>query len=354
MTPSFVFLFLSLSLRLFFVFSDDSFTLPQIEYADLVSMEKSAIYKLTEQFTFLGAIQIANIPKFTLARKEALEDLSECLHSDTSATKMTMKDGSIRYSAGAETKDGVRSPMSSSCGDASYRLRAIIDAVCRQVFAALDSQMKGKNLVMEPSYSTFTDLIANGNHLEHLHSYFPPQDQNSPSINTATMDFHTDSGLMIAMTTGYYSSGLPSSKSGLYISLQDRNVKVETKDDTLILMMGEGAKNWLKPVLGKPFRPVPHALFVDFPSGTANSRSWFGKMYLPPPDAILPVEKIPYSQYHQQAADYQSNKHQSPLACGGSSFSQIVLQNEPCTGADGSPGVFCWTQVSVPDSLLFL
>lgn len=270
-----------------------------------------------------------------------------------------MTDGSIRYSTAAETVDGVRGPMRNHCGDASYRLRSLIDAVGRQLFVALDSKLqkggslKGADLLMKPAYRSFSQLTARGSHLEHLHSYFPPEvsADSTTSLsqnNIAAMDFHTDAGLMIAMTTGYFSSEQPSVRSGLYLAVpgadgKEKRVKAVMAEDSLILLMGEGARNWLKPVFEKPFRAVPHAMVVDIPPGSSNSRAWFGKMYLPPTDAILPSENIPYSQYHQYESDYQSNKHHLPLACGGSPSYQIILQNQPCE-VNGEPGVYCWTQ----------
>ncbi len=338
------------------------FSLPEVQYSELLALDEFTVNQLVKQLTTIGAVQVVNIPKFGIARKEALEDAAECLKTEKTSQRWVMTDGSIRYSTAAETVDGVRGPMRNHCGDASYRLRSLIDAVGRQLFVALDSKLqkggslKGADLLMKPAYRSFSQLTARGSHLEHLHSYFPPEvsADSTTSLsqnNIAAMDFHTDAGLMIAMTTGYFSSEQPSVRSGLYLAVpgadgKEKRVKAVMAEDSLILLMGEGARNWLKPVFEKPFRAVPHAMVVDIPPGSSNSRAWFGKMYLPPTDAILPSENIPYSQYHQYESDYQSNKHHLPLACGGSPSYQIILQNQPCE-VNGEPGVYCWTQVSV-------
>lgn len=99
---------------------------------------------------------------------------------------------------------------------------------------------------------------------------------------------HTDNGLMIAMTTGYYSSDVVSEKSGLCIELSSGTiVQVKPDDDSLVIMMGEGGNSWFQPVFGKPFRAVPHALYVNSDGIKSSTRSWYGKMVLPPSDAVI-------------------------------------------------------------------
>ena len=328
------------------------FPLPTIDYEGLLSLKEDVVDSLVHHLSTIGTVQISNIPTFPAIREQSLSGSADCLKAEQTSEKRVMVDGSIRYSSGAKSIEGIPSRMDNRCGDKVSQLRSLIDAVCRQLFVALDKRLESdSSLIMAPTYRRFSDLMGKGSHLEHLHSYFPSDSADAKSERQVemTMDFHTDSGLMIAMTTGYFSNGPPSPESGLYLTIADdsfgeRKVKAGLDDNCLVIMMGEGAKNWLRPVLGRAFRPVPHALLVNFQPNVPNSRAWFGKMYLPPSDAILPIEGVTFSQQRQIESDYQSSRYFLPLACGGSFSSQVILQNQPCE-EDGVPGVYCWTQV---------
>ena len=237
--------------------------------------------------------------------------------------------------------------MSHECGEPSSKLRALIDAACAQVFKALDSLLPASSgVIMAPDYKSFTSLMSKGNHLEHLHAYFPPKSAASAQPDAATLSYHTDNGLMIAMTTGLYENGAPSSKSGLYITLPNgKNVKVSAADSSLVLLMGEGAAKWFAPVLGKSFRAVPHALFVDIPVGEKNSRSWFGKMHLPPSDAIVAEGSRPlaYGAYHSVESRPGAFL---PAACEASQWS-VFVQDVGCAENE----LMCWNKCQSVASL---
>jgi hypothetical protein len=121
--------------------------------------------------------------------------------------------------------------------------------------------------------------------------------------------------------------------------------------------MGEGASKWFRPVLGKPFRAVPHSLRLDFSSLTMEqrswiSRSWFGKMFLPPSDAIIPEGNIPYQEYHREE---MKSSPSLPLACeiesSSSSSSRqlrnIFVQDTSCPSGE----MMCWGQCQSVSSL---
>ncbi len=332
--------------------------LPEIKYADLVTQEPDTAQALITYFTQLGAAQITGIPRFAMTRKRALEDLAECLEQEKTAPSIVMADGSKRISTGAASHNGIPEKMNSKCGDTSSKLRSAIDGVAHQVFLSLDSIISRKpQRLMEPSYDSFTDLIAHGEHLEHLHAYYSADKASKAQASSAaTLDYHVDAGMMIAMTTGYYSNAEASPQSGLYMKLIDGSrVKAEADDDALILLMGEGAAKWLNPVFGKPFRALPHALIADLPVGGGASRSWYGKMYLPPADAVIPeTQGMSFKQFHQVESDHSSvlNKvtqetDQSslqellPAACGGEVGRRYLLA---MTEACPSNQIWCWAQ----------
>lgn len=148
---------------------------------------------------------------------------------------LTLPDGSRRTSAAAVTHKGVAGEMSHICGQAADRLRAAVDATTRQLFLALDKVKQGT--LMAP-FESFSELMGEGEHLEHLHAYTSPAAPTTPSAVPA-LNYHTDAGLLIAMTTGLYSS--PSAGGGLYMRLdggEGRYVQVTAEDDNLIILIG--------------------------------------------------------------------------------------------------------------------
>ena len=343
--------------------------LPEIKFADLLSHDSDAAQNLIAYFTDLGAIQITGIPRFGMIRKRALEDLAECLEDEDTAPSIIMADGSKRVSTGAASHHGKAEKMTNACGLPSTQLRITVDTVTGLVFQTLDSKLpedeSDRDLLMQPSYDRFSDLIAYGEHLEHLHSYYSATSASKDEASSvATLDYHIDAGMMIAMTTGYYANTIPSPQSGLFIKLLDGSrVKVEADDDALILLMGEGASKWLTPVFGKPFRALPHAMIADLPVGSKGSRSWYGKMYLPPSDAIIPqTQGKTFETYHRIESEYSStlnhvtkstdqSKLQQllPSACGGELGSRYLLTTAAtCSGANQ---IWCWARCMDTSSL---
>lgn len=145
-------------------------------------------------------------------------------------------------------------------------------------------------------YMTYSDVYHHGNHLEHIHAYYYSSDTTTTNEPIPTIDMHTDNGLMIAMTTGYYNNNEHvNEKSGLYIELSSgfillhthsylltylyllllgSIVQVKPSDDSLIIMIGEGGSSWYQPIFGKPFRAVPHALYIQ-DNDISTTRSWY-------------------------------------------------------------------------------
>ena len=211
--------------------------------------------------------------------------------------------------------------------------------------------------------------------VEHLHSFYNSDKASVLEENSLpTLDFHTDSGLFIAMTTGLYISDtgdmIDDEPNGLYMQLLSGSiVEVHTKDDALIIMVGNGGARWLAPLLGLSLRAVPHGLWVGS-SGQAYTRAWYGKMFLPPGDAVLPASSgankltVDYEAYRQMARHHvvesdSASKEFLQSGCGDAilethhndgrekvdsvnSYTQLV-GNELCSAEDGT-GVLCWMQ----------
>ena len=341
------------------------------------------------------SIQIYNldIPNFAAQKAEAFQNLPDCLAAEPNTAQMSMNDNSVRRTTAAESKLGIGGKMLSNFGETASKLRASVDLAINQLAVALDiasqartvsnsASTKQESYLMKP-YQSFTSLISSGSHLEHLHVYSPPSiSSQSPSDDAVTMDFHVDSGLFVAMTNGYYDPSSYSDRDpdrGLYLELSTgQRVKAITQENALIVLIGAAASTWLEPVLGRPLRPAPHALVARL-QGTEATRSWFGKMVLPPPDALLPSVTVrnqasqpqmtyetyrdleiqgergqvnvvlpaacqrsyPYPYSHNPAAPASSS--QSSPASSHSPYS-LKVSNDLCKMPDGSTGVTCWMQ----------
>ena len=169
------------------------------------------------------------------------------------------------------------------------------------------------------------------------------------------------------MTTGYYpSTGLADSKSvernrGLFVTLPTGEiVNVDENDVTvndLIIMIGSGGAEWLSPGSSDPLRAVPHALVLNLGNDKQATRNWYGKMFLPPPDAMLHGRPgISFKQHRDEminesklsSIDSIFNSELEKFSTGGKSHPSVfrALSTTPmsCTTSLGSPGVMCWAQ----------
>eukprot|EP01038_Epipyxis_sp_PR26KG_P011858 gene11858-15868_t len=348
----------------------------------IIEGDATAANNIARSLIYDGIVQISEIPGFSSARKRALAEFSSCmsLEDKTTIRQMTMDDGTIRLTAAASSIQGKLGVMSNSrCSSTSSDLRFLIDSTMSTLFRYLDSEASlltnsednNGEYVMKP-YHSLVELMSKGDHLEHLHSYAMP-DQTSSILDTNqdfTIDFHTDSGLMIAMTVGYITAkeGVESSKltnnRGLYLQLYNgKKVLTELDEDSLVILIGEGGSRWLSPLLGAPFRAVPHAMIAGISTNSIISRSWYGKMYLPPMNAIIPetngltYELLKKRQTQTYASSLLHIGHtptstQFTTACGNVNFSRLT-SSVPMTSLLSSPysltandedcdGITCW------------
>lgn len=325
-------------------------SLPQISYDNLIAHDHDSVQNMIKAFQNLGALQIVNIPNFAKARESALTPLANCFDAKEAIASIAMPDGSKRVSAAAASFNGKAGEMNHECGESAKDLRNIVDATTTQMFAAMDSMIPtGSKAIMQPNYKTFSDLMSHGDHLEHLHAYYATNDI---SADSKTMNMHTDTGLLIAMTTGLIQGQDLTSASGLYLQLPTgEEVKVKVADDSLIILMGEGANRWFSPVYGSSFRAAPHSMLADLQG--KGSRSWYGKMFLPPENALIQTQGVNYGRYRYLEADASLKSFVVPAtltqdllpsACSHTSSKSVLASNTLCVRSDNSTGVMCWMQ----------
>ena len=353
-------------------------SLPMFSYAELEDPSADVLGRVSTALTELGALQIQGVPNFREARLAALEPLAQCLskEGESKSTRMVMPDSSPRVTIHAASTRGVASPFPSVCGDSAVALRAAIDQGTRRLLEALDkARLQKASTQLHPvdtmrPYASFQDIQRYGEHLEHLHAYFSPpagsrsRPKTESSLVPATVELHTDGGLLIAMTSGLYTftgDAEQGPEEGLYLSPSrvgdNKNqplLRVRSQDaqDNVVYLVGEAGSKWLAPVLGRPLRAVPHKLVASMGSNTGTTRAWYGKMYLPPADAVVAPASLSYAAVRLQvnralsgrgnATAPQKGSHFSsslPAACGPD---QYLTSSTQCTADDGTSGVYCW------------
>lgn len=114
--------------------------------------------------------------------------------------------------------------------------------------------------------------------------------------------------MMLLFTPGQFGDG--STSKGFYIRLGDGStaeIAFDSKIDDLVIMLGDGVNQYINNHHSKNgkdahfLRAVPHALALDTPTPSSSSsttttilttkaspRLWYGRMVLPPPEAIHP------------------------------------------------------------------
>eukprot|EP00964_Phaeocystis_antarctica_P153435 scaffold121710_cov57-Phaeocystis_antarctica.AAC.1 len=199
-------------------------------------------------------------------------------------------------------------------------------------------------------YASLGEVAQQGTQLEHFHAYSSagraaPAEPPAPAVGSgrggvgggkeglaalsaplpaaaeaaAAVPLHTDAGLLIGMVPPLYvvrdgEGGLtevPDAEAaggGLEVQLHDgkrARLPAALAAGSLVIMIGDGWHQWINPGLRFPLRPAPHAMTMprlmsrlDAEAAATDAatdaaaprplRLWYGRMLLPPADALLP------------------------------------------------------------------
>lgn len=195
---------------------------------------------------------------------------------------------------------------------------------------------------------TIETLINKGEHLEHFHSYYSEDNQaSSTPMDTTTIDWHTDQGMMLLFTPGQFQDGTTS--DGFFIRLTDGStaeVAFDSEIDDLVIMLGDGVNQYINDATDVPFlRAVPHA--VRLPNERHSPRLWYGRMVLPPPKAIHPSGQG--STFDDiRTAMIRGDKDALSLGCATSDISARELMEDHFEdvgdekACDAAVSLLCW------------
>lgn len=241
------------------------------------------------------------------------EDLKTVVRSadQCTATRVnaTFNDGTKRYSLAAasnETTQGVFDVVSGECTEFEKSNVQFRELVTRslEVFTSRVSQTFEASepllTVGTRDLHNFAELVQSADVLEQFHSFVPSPDRHTKDANELTLDWHTDSGLLLVFTPAQMEDG---SAGGLMI--RKRGVVQEVKFDPrvdLVFMLGDGVRRLVNPKLSTPLDATVHALKVkhtrhectcsfscsheDLSQTPTSRRWWYGRMVLPPAEAL--------------------------------------------------------------------
>lgn len=304
----------------------------------IVKSLQSALHKV-------GLFSITDIPLFGKEKPETLQSLPACVNAllqrseefRGSAARHVFPDGTIRKTIATTgdqrslllPKDATNIPepcasLQQVSGAFRDTLAEVTGTVGRILLRLInDNQASSEplawNQARDKSYN-MADLVTYGEHLEHFHVYEKPTSNNDDQDAQATLDWHTDQGMMLIFSPGTR-NGEPSQED-FYIQLANGeavSVRFDTKDE-LVVMLGEGVNQYAnKNMMNQEehsFRAVPHRLSVQSGSG---ERVWYGRMVLPPSDAVHPLYQRTFGDLRQEMM--ARPQQQESLGCRSGSTS---------------------------------
>ena len=217
----------------------------------------------TRALSNVGMVDIKNVPSYDDHRSQALSQIHICAIESSAARSHTFPDGNICRTMATHTVPGPGGTQklshgestSSSCGYftmASDPLRSIIAQVTQafarrlgKTFEIGDNRELLSTQNVAYDFDTFGEVVKNGEHLEHFHSY----QRINPVLVGETIGMHTDQGLSIAFMPGMLTGTIEknvSSTAGFYIEQRDGSqAEVDFNPSDIIIMLGDGVEHFV-------------------------------------------------------------------------------------------------------------
>ena len=346
----------------------------RVNFADLTDNDSFPGVRTSfmDALSHVGMVSVTNIP--FASKQETFLSVPKCSHESAATIKHTFDDGTVRHTMATHTVPGgmQKIPHATTACDgfskASDELRRTVAAVTEAFSFRLNSILEledkstpllatGKNY----PFKSLVNVVESGEHLEHFNSYH----RTSFDTTEKTIDFHVDQGLFIAFTPAllvntqddmdHSNKKALTVSEGFYIELQDGSrtmVNFDANDD-LVFMLGDGVNQLINPKLSKEsvrLRATPHALTMPY-HGLNEARVWYGRMVLPPSDAVHPEHGVTFDEIRQGLIEGRGDT-QLDLGCS-STMAARKLQETECTGNS----IYCWhqcmnaTEYSVSDEI---
>jgi len=319
-----------------------------------------------DALTEYGIISVKNIPGYDSYKNMALQSLHQCALESSIAKEHVFSDGTIRRTfasntipgRGGQQKINHKKYESNACKKFAESSDLLRNSVAEGILAfsmGLNSILDTATPILSTEDGSYDfedvmDMIESGEHLEHFHSYERGMYDDSVNINDSTIDLHTDQGLFIVFapallvpTSSTEMENVVSSKKDFYIQLQDGSVSfVEFDDDDLVFMLGDGVNQLINPMVKNKdvkLRATPHGLVM---SEVNKARVWYGRMVLPPTDAVHPEHKLTfgYLRHRMIEESLSGDSNQKEMLGIGCSGHSVARQMEENVCAEGT--TYCW------------
>lgn len=371
---------------------EPAFTPIRVHYDDVLNEDFSLLDALEDSS---GMISMTGLPNnFAAIKNEVMGNVHSCLLDQqevgTVVAEESFGDGTVRRSFATATtaEEGPlrlhldkSSTPSTACHSFQANLevfRSIAHEATQRFSVALSREMEphlAKPLLTKKgdgksSYDTIEDLVSNGEQLEHFHSYqkteiFGEQYDDDHNIEKmATIDLHADQGFFIAFTPGMMISeksegGNRRTSGGFYIVEEDSNgtpvhVNFDIENDDLVFMLGDGVNQYINNrYIGggngrRHLRATRHAVSLKV-HDASQARVWYGRMVLPPKDAIVAAEgsrsTLTYGDIRRRLVETPDAYIPAGLGCSSPTMRALqhsTVQDEPSACEKGS--LFCWAR----------
>lgn len=223
-------------------------------------------------------------------------------------------------------------PKSKACQDfeiSSQGFRQRVDQVSKVVAQVLDARSSRDTLLLSDGYASMEDVVFQGDHLEHFHSY----EKGGENDVSVTMDWHKDQGLFLLFAPGQLigQDGIPSQDFYVKLHGQEHLVQFDDRDD-LVILLGDGVAQ-----LGMDLEAPWHSVSIN--AGTSD-RLWYGRMVLPPADHLHPATGLSYGEIRRLLNVNAAGN----IGCSSQETTARHLQTTECT-VEGE--LLCWHQCMV-------
>jgi len=283
-----------------------------------------------------GIVAITDVPWLKDIHTTTMLTLDACQRANPSLfTVSTLQDGTTRATLASETRGGTSAALDSRvkarCPEFvknSKALRALVTRVSKGFIRAFDQglgpvAMPRDGTNANSAYDSLEKALQNSQHLDHFHAYRGAESKDTQVVDGTSdtdvqysIDLHTDDGLFIALipalsvvsSSSRLSAEIPSNH-GFYVQLNNgETIKPIFADPhSLVFMLGGGMSRWVEKKGGAPgdwrMGGVPHAVMVE----TKENRMWYGRMFLPPSDALANDMPLTFGDYREYQLNPKDN-----------------------------------------------
>mmetsp|Transcript_37342 Transcript_37342/g.66857 ORF Transcript_37342/g.66857 Transcript_37342/m.66857 type:complete len:630 (-) Transcript_37342:75-1964(-) len=341
------------------------FELPQFSLSQLKDPSPDEVQDLRRAISDVGLFAISNAVDVP-SSGAALQRYAACVARgiDGGALHTVLEDGARKTTVAAVTNgtrvESLPAEVTEACpdfADAAKGLRASVDHAGRVYARLLDILVQGappRGPVPGGAGNSYVDAVLRAEALEHFHLF--QHDGERDEAAEPAIQLHSDMGLFIIMTAAEYVEltsgervvgGGP--QTGFYLELASGEmVQPVIQPGSLLVMNGDGAEKWVRLSKGAFTRPYSPAHEVILPEMEGLARVWFGRMFLPPSDAVHVEDgRLTFGEYRRQTMDAFRYGHPEEASSAGCSPGRRgLVEVTKCSAGK----IYCWMScLSVPE-----